>query len=259
MNDRNLRNPSLIQRIFSQKKPKSAPESNIQKPCGYCYVCGGTEFSSTEVLWPELINDWRINSEEIAYINRQQGTACSACGNNLRSIAIANAILTKYAFGGTLVEFFKSCDGAKLRVLSINTSGGLSSAFEILENYKLAEYPEHDMTCLEFPDETYDLIVHSDTLEHVPAPVLGLKECARLLSPGGSCIFTIPMIIGRMSADRSGKKLSYHGCVTTSAGDWAVQTEYGADAWTDCIKAGFSSVTIHCLEYPSAFAFECRK
>jgi SAM-dependent methyltransferase len=249
----------LVDKFFPKKGNVASFLPDSFEECSFCFVCGGAEFTSTDVLWQELIDDWRINSEETAYINRQQGTACSACGNNLRSIAIAKAILTKYAFGGTLLEFFKSVDGGKLKVLSINTSGGLSSAFEILENYKLAEYPEHDMTCLEFSDGTYDLIVHSDTLEHVPEPVLGLKECARLLSPGGSCIFTIPMIIGRMSDDRRGKKLSYHGSVTTSAGDWAVQTEYGADAWTDCIKAGFSSVTIHCLEYPSAFAFECRK
>lgn len=244
--------------VLSKNTDESKLPSGALSPCSFCLVCGGTDFSSTEVLWQELIDDWQISPEETAYVNRQQGTACRSCGNNLRSLAIAKAILSKYAFRGTLHEFFSSDAGRNLRVLSINTSGGLCPAFELLENYQLAEYPEHDMTQLGFADGTYDLVVHSDTLEHVPEPVLGLKECARVLAPGGSCIFTIPMIIGRMSADRKGKKMSYHGSVATSAGDWAVQTEYGADAWTDCIKAGFSSVAIHCLEYPSAFAFECR-
>jgi SAM-dependent methyltransferase len=249
---------SLINRLFSRNRDNSKVVSDDLNPNTFCCVCGGTDFTSAEVLWQELIDDWQINPEETVYINRQQGTACRSCGNNLRSLAIAKAILAKYDFRGTLREFFSSDAGSKLRVLSINTSGGLSPAFELLENYQLAEYPEHDMTRLSFADGSYDLVVHSDTLEHVPEPVLGLKECSRLLAPGGSCIFTIPMIIGRMSTDRKGKKMSYHGSVVTSAGDWAVQTEYGADAWTDCIKAGFSSVAIHCLEYPSAFAFECR-
>lgn len=258
MNNRTSRKPSLIQKILSRQKPKSLPESNVLSHCGYCFVCGGSDFSSSDVLWQQLIDDWRISTEETAYINRQQGTTCHNCHNNLRSIALAKAILVKYDFKGTLQEFFSSSDGKSLKVLSINSAGGLSGTLETLANYKLAEYPEHDMTNLGFADGSFDLVIHSDTLEHVPDPVLGLQECKRVLALGGSCIFTIPMIVGRLSADRKGKQMSYHGSSDNSADDWAVRTEYGADAWTDGFKAGFSNVQIHCLEYPSAFSFECR-
>lgn len=259
MSARPFGKPSFIQRLFPRKKPKSAPDSNVLKPCGYCFVCGGSEFSSTEVLWQELIDDWGISPEETAYINRQQGTTCSGCYNNLRSIALAKAILVRYGFPGTLREFFASPGGKGLRVLSINTSGGLSGTLETLANYQLAEYPGYDMTKLGFADESFDLVIHSDTLEHVPNPVQGLQECKRVLTPGGSCIFTIPIIVGRLSADRKGRKMSYHGSSANSSDDWAVQTEYGADAWRDCFKAGFSNVKIHCLEYPAAFAIECNR
>lgn len=259
MNDRSSRHPPLIQRVFSRQKPKSQLDSNLLDPCSYCYVCGGSSFSSAEVLWQELIDDWQISPEETAYINRQQGTTCCGCHNNLRSIALAKAILAKYRFPGTLSELFDSSEGKSLRVLSINTAGGLTTTLETLASYKLAEYPEHDMTNLDFADESFDLVIHSDTLEHVPIPIIGLRECKRVLVVGGSCIFTIPIIVGRLSTDRKGMKMSYHGSSGNPSDDWAVQTEYGADAWMDGFKAGFSNVKFHCLEYPAAFAIECSK
>jgi len=181
------------------------------------------------------------------------------CHNNLRSIALAKAIVAKYNFKGSLSCFLNTSIGKNLKILSVNTAGGLHKTLNKVKNYKLAEFPEHDMTNLGFEDGTFDLVIHSDTLEHVPSPLLGLQECRRVLADGGSCIFTIPIIIGRLSVDRKGKKASYHGNSDTLANDWVVQTEYGADAWTDGFRAGFSNVQIHCLEYPSAFAMQLNK
>ncbi len=58
-----------------------------------CPVCGGTAFTSQNVLWLELCEAWSLSALEIEYINRQQGFACKGCGNNLRSMAMAKAIL----------------------------------------------------------------------------------------------------------------------------------------------------------------------
>lgn len=40
---------------------------------------------------------------------------------------------------------------------------------------------------------SFDTILSSQTLEHVPDPVFYLGECARLLAPGGRLILTAPM------------------------------------------------------------------
>lgn len=40
---------------------------------------------------------------------------------------------------------------------------------------------------------SFDTILSSQTLEHVPDPVFYLGECARLLAPGGRIILTAPM------------------------------------------------------------------
>jgi SAM-dependent methyltransferase len=49
-----------------------------------------------------------------------------------------------------------------------------------------------DITRLAFPDESLDLIVSSDVLEHVPDIDAAFKESARVLRSGGAHIFTVP-------------------------------------------------------------------
>lgn len=87
------------------------------------------------------------------------------------------------------------------------------------------------MQALPLEADSFDLILHSDTLEHVPQPLLALAECQRVLRPGGTLCFTIPIIVGRLSRSRAGLPPSYHGGSTTGAVDFMVHTEFGADAW----------------------------
>ena len=89
----------------------------------YCPVCGGLDFYSQKVLWQELIADWQLSPEEVEYIDRQRGYACKTCGNNLRSMALAGAILNAYRFSGTLAEFVQSDLASVLTVLEINEAG----------------------------------------------------------------------------------------------------------------------------------------
>ncbi len=49
-----------------------------------------------------------------------------------------------------------------------------------------------DITRLTLPDESLDLIVSSDVLEHVPDFAAALSESRRVLRPGGVHIFTVP-------------------------------------------------------------------
>lgn len=45
-----------------------------------------------------------------------------------------------------------------------------------------------------FSDESIDLVVTQDVMEHVNKPDLAFKEIARTLKPGGMHIFTVPLI-----------------------------------------------------------------
>jgi len=49
-----------------------------------------------------------------------------------------------------------------------------------------------DITALTFDDESLDVIVSSDVLEHVPDPAAAFRESARVLRKGGVHVFTVP-------------------------------------------------------------------
>jgi len=43
-----------------------------------------------------------------------------------------------------------------------------------------------------YADASLDLVIHCDVLEHVPDAQSALNECARILSPGGTMLFSLP-------------------------------------------------------------------
>jgi ubiquinone/menaquinone biosynthesis C-methylase UbiE len=145
-----------------------------------------------------------------------------------------------------------------LEILEINEAGMLSPMLRNFPRYVFGAYPEVDIHRLPYKDDSFDLVVHSDTLEHVIDPVHALTECRRVLKPGGALCFTVPIVVGRMSRSRAGLPKSRHGASTTTADDFVVQTEFGADAWGYVMEAGFAEVQIHAVEYPAALAFLAR-
>ena len=218
-----------------------------------CSCCGSAEMQMREVLWPALIDEWRIGSHEVAYINRQQGLHCSKCGSNFRTMALAHAIMACCRTSGRFIDFVKNDVAKRLRILEINEAGQLTNFVSQLPNYTPARYPAIDMMSLPYPDASFDLVIHSETLEHVRHPIRGLSECRRVLVPGGFCAFTIPIIVDRLTQSREGLAPSYHGS-PNNPGDYLVQTEYGADAWKHVVQAHFAECRIICLEYPAAMA-----
>lgn len=223
-----------------------------------CAVCGACEFSYQAVLWPELIEEWELLPEEVAYINRQQGLQCTRCGNNLRSIALADAIVKAYEFDGFLCDFIQSAKSRSIKILEINEAGGLTPTLAQLPHHQCIHFPQANMMSLGFDHNTFDLVIHSDTLEHITDPYKGLEECRRVLTPKGKCIFTVPLIVNRLSRSRKSLKPSYHGDPAQKRNDYIVLTEFGADFWSYPLKAGFKSVNIHAYEYPAAIAIEAQ-
>ena len=223
-----------------------------------CSVCGGRAFTSRAVLWDALAGDWQLSPAERDYIDRQQGTSCDACGANLRSIALANALRACLGTAALLSDVVGMHAYRRLRLLEINEAGSLTPTLRRLPGYRYVAYPEVDMHALPFDDRTFDVVVHSDTLEHVPNPVHALQECRRVLAASGALCFTVPTVVGRMTRSREGLAPSYHGSPETTPDDFIVQTEFGADAWTWPLSAGFSRVEIHAVQFPAATALLAR-
>lgn len=225
-----------------------------------CSVCGSGDRSPVRrILWAELIDAWQLSPAEVAYIDRQQGECCASCGANLRSIALAAAILGSSApAGSTLIDFVRSPSALQHRMLEINEAGTLSPILRLLPGHTFGAYPDLDMHALPYPDGTFDSVVHSDTLEHIENPIHALQECARVLKPGGAVCYTVPVIVARLTRVRAGLPKSWHGDPSQTGDDWLVHTEFGADFWVIPMQAGLSQVTIHAVEFPAALAISAK-
>ncbi len=51
-----------------------------------------------------------------------------------------------------------------------------------------------DAKSLPFPDGSFDAVICSELLEHVPAPAPVIAECRRVLKPGGTLLVTVPFL-----------------------------------------------------------------
>jgi SAM-dependent methyltransferase len=224
-----------------------------------CGVCGNTSFTVRKVLWDKLISEWQLSVAEVDYINRQQGQSCDKCGSNLRSIALANVLRAFFGTKAFLMEIVTSLADKNLSILEINEAGLLTPVLSRFKRYTFGAYPEIDMHALPYDDKSFDIVIHSDTLEHIKDPIHALIECHRVLKPGGALCFTVPVIVGRLSRNRDGLTRSYHGNASNMADDFVVHTEFGADAWTYVMEAGFEEISIQSVDYPAALAFLARR
>jgi SAM-dependent methyltransferase len=253
---------SFLLRLGQRLRPvpgKIRPGMIGEKKYLICCVCGGAEFSDNSVIWNDLAAEWKLSPEERAYVDRQQGTLCNGCGMSLRSITLAGLMIEMTGTTLLFKDFVISPAASTLSVLEINEAGTLGPLMRQMPGHVLAQYPGVDICQMPYQDESFDMVIHSDTLEHIGQPIRALAECRRVLKKGGFLCYTVPTIIGRLTRDRAGLPKSFHGQSETKAEDYLVHTEFGADMWTYVIRAGFSSVTLHSMAFPDSIAIGARK
>lgn len=255
-----IRITSLMPNLIS--KFKRLPEKNDDTKS--CVICRGIHFKQHTVLPDELIEQWSLSPEEIHYINRQQGYKCCNCDASLRSQTLAGAIMSQSGECGSFKEFCdRSQTARKSHLLEINEAGNLTPYLSRFRHYGLAKYPDIDMQQLPYEDNSWDIVVHSDTLEHVPQPLMALKECRRVIRKGGFVAFTIPIVYGRLNLSRERLEPSYHlGTSSLSLEEregYRVHTEYGADFWVNVMQAGFTRIELFTIDGPGCIAIIARK
>ena len=69
--------------------------------------------------------------------------------------------------------------------------------YEGFRNNKEGQYGEidhiSDITEIPVPDKSYDVVLCTEVLEHVPEPITALQEMARILKPHGRLLITAPL------------------------------------------------------------------
>ncbi|KKQ11040.1 MAG: class I SAM-dependent methyltransferase [Candidatus Babeliales bacterium] len=79
------------------------------------------------------------------------------------------------------------CFGVDISDTTISTVKKQFDALGIKAELKVA-----DAESLPFPDNTFDVIISAHTLEHIKNDNLVIKECSRVLKPGGELIIFVP-------------------------------------------------------------------
>ena len=131
------------------------------------------------------------------------------------------------------------------------------------------EYPSEDLTKLRYRDDSFDLILTSESLEHVPDLGAALAEIRRVLKPGGLHLATIPalptvdMTHPRTRLGPDGEVVHDDPPIRHPGGDvgYLVFTEFGRDAAEVFRRAGFEVEVDYgpLTEDDLAQVYACRK
>lgn len=156
-------------------------------------------------IWPircKVCGNWSLMS--VANDNFREGCICSRCRSSNRQRQIAQVICQSFSPGlKSLKEFSYSTN---ISVYNTEAGGILHEALCDNKNYVCSEYfgdsyksgqmvndkMHQDLMQLSFEDDSFDLVISTDVLEHVPDPYQAHKEIYRVLRQGGRHIFTVP-------------------------------------------------------------------
>lgn len=219
---------------------------------GCCRVCGGRSRRGRPwKLAKGLVDGWQIDSRWKRMIERREGLRCSVCGSVSRFRYLARVIMEELGaldLGyGSFSDYANSAHFKQLRVAEVNGCGALHDYLDLNPDLAYSEYgsddpavPSEDLARLSYRDSEFDLVLTSDTLEHVPDLSSALDEIERVLKPGGRHIYTVPAVWdGRKTRRRAvmeGDRIvhlyppSYHGEWSAQSPDRLVFHEFGDDA-----------------------------
>ena len=106
------------------------------------------------------------------------------------------------------LKIHESSPGARGASIKLKNECRNYSSSHYYRNLRLGEYhPTHGHRCedlenLTFDDETFDLFITQDVMEHIFDSAKTFKEIARVLKPGGAHIFTAPLVNKNNKSER---------------------------------------------------------
>ena len=152
----------------------------VLKVDGFCPVC---EQAATFASKDEWLRDHFL---------------CQSCGSQPRERALFS-VLTQLRPDWRALAIHESSPGtAASRRLADQARGYLPSQYDPSipwgSIHPNGRWRSEDLERQTFADESFDLVITQDVMEHVFAPDLAVREIARTLKPGGMHICTVPIV-----------------------------------------------------------------
>jgi SAM-dependent methyltransferase len=221
------------------------------------------------VIPDRLVELWGISEPVRVAFARKESCFCSACGATLRARRLAEVLLALYPEGAppapaaSLAAWVSHPNIQSLKIAEINVIDGLHEQLINLPGFFGSDFQpddengtpaqavrSEDLTRLSYPDASFDIVLTSETLEHVPDLAAALGEIRRVLVPGGRHIFTVPQAPGvaktfaRSTVGEGGRVVDLFPRICHPGGDrgYPVFTEIGADFVQLHEGAGFDIV-----------------
>lgn len=174
--------------------------------------------------------------------NLRQHYRCSNCGSVPRERALME-VIERYYPGWRDLVIHESSPGPRGASPALKKLCGRYLPSQFFPDCPVGSNRDgvrcENLEALSFEDESIDLHVTQDVMEHVFNPAMAFSEIARTLKPGGAHIFTVPLVMGRepsrrrarVGADGSIHHLldaQYHGNPVSSSGS-LVTVDWGFD------------------------------
>jgi SAM-dependent methyltransferase len=220
-----------------------------------CACCGrvGPMLLRPRSIPPTLVALWGLSPREVAALVRKETLLCTFCGAKLRARRMARIILETFEVRDTqpksLREWAARTVAHDLHIAEINFIEGIHDAIVRLPHLRASDFGSddpavaiEDLTKLSYDDASFDVVLTSETLEHVPDLNSALAEIRRVLKPGGWHIFTVPV---RPGVAKTLPRAEVGPPIAHPGGDWGypVCTEFGMDLVQVLERAGFSTET----------------
>jgi len=220
---------------------------------GRCNVCGasGRFVANSWMLPAHAAAEW--GPEWVGAFAGRESLFCRRCSSTLRIRRLAAVLLEHYGEGASsIAELIQKPSFLALDLAEINAAGSLHGFLRDLPRLRYTEYADggEDIQALSYADESFDLVLTSDTLEHVPNWNLALGETRRVLRRGGRHILTVPLVPTRARTRDVRANGWYHGrgsgpfAAVRRHSDYKVYSVFGLDL-LDALRAARFEPELH--------------
>jgi SAM-dependent methyltransferase len=223
---------------------------------GWCHVCRHQStfettfhYSAGEVRDGKRVPNWR------------EHLACTRCGLNNRLRASVHFLERNLGCTRGARIYMTEQTTPLFQHMSRNYPNLTGSEFfgdrvPFGSNDPVTGLRNENVTALTFADSTFDYVLSFDVFEHVPDYQSALRECLRVLKPGGTLLFTVPfhkgyantLVRARINDDGSIEHLEppdYHGDPVNEAAGCLCFYTFGWDLISQLRAVGFVDAGTH--------------